>query len=160
MRILICAAFLVLLLNPAKGSVTTVDLIFGIIKGAIETLQEKPINDPTGCYMQWHGLHRAVNDLIDAIINTGNIAIIISNVLDILKNMIYIKDTCVVHDIDDDIQHFTKHPGDFIGRLIWNYKLTISFFRDFINGFSTKDFQQVGRGFGAIIYVIFDGKIL
>ncbi len=159
MKVLLCLSFLVLMFASARAN-ETVDLIFGIIKGTVEVLQEQPLNDPTGCYIQWNGLHKGVNDVVDALVNHASAVVIISDIINAITNLVYVQQYCKFHDIDDDIQHFSKHPGDLIGRLIWNYKLTVSFVKNIINGLKTHDFEVIGRGLGAIIYVIFDGKIL
>ena len=159
MRTLLFATFLVLLLGAAQGS-TVIDAIFEVIEEAIAPLQDKPLNDATGCYIQWKSLHKCIRDLVSEIINGEKIGVIISNIIDAIKNLIYINECCVFHDMDDDLQHFAKHPGDVIGRLIWNYQATILFFKNLIYGIRWGDYGSIGFGLGKLIFVIFDGKIL
>jgi len=160
MKAIICISFLILLFSGSTKASDTVNLIFGILKGTVEVLQEKPLEDPTGCYTQFSSLHKAVNDLVDSIVNQASAVVIISNIINSITNLVYVQQYCVFHDMDDDIKHFTKHPGDLIGRLIWNYKLSVTFVRNFIEGLKTHDYDIIGKGLGALIYVVFDGKIL
>ena len=160
MKTIICVSFLALFLFSTANASATVDIIFGVIKGTVSPLQVKSLNDPTGCYIQWQGMHKAVSDLVDAIMNQGSAVIIISDLINAITNLVYVQQYCILHDVDDDLEHFAKHPGDLIGRLVWNYKLSVSFVKDIINGLRTQNYEIIGNGLGAIIYVIFDGQIL
>eukprot|EP00831_Metopus_contortus_P048931 TRINITY_DN4012_c0_g1_i5.p1 TRINITY_DN4012_c0_g1~~TRINITY_DN4012_c0_g1_i5.p1 ORF type:complete len:225 (-),score=62.15 TRINITY_DN4012_c0_g1_i5:150-824(-) len=159
MKLSLIALLVVLNMTAVRGA-GIVEIVFGILEGAVKVLQTNSTNDPTGCYIQVNGLHESAIDLENSIQNGEETVVIISNAIDMIKNLVCIYAYCEFHDIDDDIEHFSNHPGDLIGRLVWNYGLTADFIKDIINGTKNRNFFMIGEGIGSLIYVVFDGQIL
>ncbi len=147
-------------MNAVEGHIV-VDVVFGILEGTLKQLQTKKLEDEEGCYMQWKGMHEALNDFIQAIMDgNADVGRLISKLIEMINFGICINEYCVFHDTEDSIQHFIKHPGDLIGRVIWNTQIMLSFFNDIIKGLANNDFVLIGVGLGDLLYVVFDGKIL
>lgn len=160
MKIIAYVSLILLFASSVQG-IIFVDIAFDILKGVVERIQTLNITEPECCYAKVDNMHRSVNEFVTALIDiTFDPYKVCFLLLDVIDAYFQVSKSCIFHNTDEELMYFHKHPGDLIGRIISNYKVLIAFFNDIIQGFLTLNFHIIGNGFGDIILVVFESKIL